>query len=148
MASGSELESPSQGAASVRYRYAAFIMLFFVLIGGFLLKLYPSVFLQIKVPEDSARSLPGLTSTERFVMTGRIDINTSDKEGLMLLPGIGRGLAMRIIEHREELGGFRSIDELRGVEGIGKHRLEAIKAFPGLKPRSIIMKHGSSYGLY
>ncbi len=133
MAAGSGVESPSQGATSVRYRYAAFILLFFVFIGVFLVKLYPSVFLQIKVPEDSARSLSSITSTERFIMTGRIDINTFDKEGLMLLPGIGRGLAARIIEHRVELGSFRSIDELRGVEGIGRRRLEAIKAFLGPK---------------
>ncbi len=131
MAAGSGVESPSQGATSVRYRYAAFMLLSFVLIGVFLVKLYPSVFPGVGLPEDSARSLQGLTSTELFVMTGRIDINTSDKEGLMLLPGIGRGLAARIIEHREELGGFRSIDELRGVVGIGSHRLKAIKAFLG-----------------
>jgi len=132
MVAGSRVESSLQGvqgAASVRYRYGAFILLFIVFIGVFLVKFYPSVFSQAILPADSAMSRQGLTSTERFVMTGRIDINTSDLEGLMLLPGIGRGLATRIIEHREELGGFRSIDELRGVEGIGRRRIGVIKGF-------------------
>ncbi len=95
MAAGSGVESPSQGATSVRYRYAAFMLLSFVLIGVFLVKLYPSVFPGVGLPEDSARSLQGLTSTELFIVTGRIDINTSDKEGLMLLPCVNPHLRVK-----------------------------------------------------
>ena len=35
------------------------------------------------------------------------------------LPGIGPALSERIIQHREQIGGFRSIEELTEVSGIG-----------------------------
>ncbi len=48
-------------------------------------------------------------------------------EQLDELDGIGPTLAERIIEFRDEHGGFRSIDQLREVEGIGEKRFEALK---------------------
>jgi len=48
-----------------------------------------------------------------------ININTADAEELMKLPGIGEGLAGRIVEYRESAGYFRNIEEIMLVNGIG-----------------------------
>ena len=43
------------------------------------------------------------------------------------LPGVGPVLAQRILDHREQHGGFRSVADLRQVEGIGDARYEQLK---------------------
>jgi len=129
-------EGPLKGESPSRYGYGAFILLFLIILTGFFIKTLPSGFSAAELPKDSDTSLPRLTSTGRFIMSGRIDINTTDVEGLSLMPGIGRGIATKIIEQRVVLGGFSSVDELRGVEGIGERRLASIKAFLRSKRRS------------
>lgn len=60
--------------------------------------------------------------------TGRLNLNTaSEKELDERLPGIGPALAKRIVEYREQHGGFRSPEELKNVSGIGEKRYEQIK---------------------
>ncbi len=127
-------EGSLKGDVNARYGYGAFILLFLVILTGFFIKIYPSGSSADELPKDSVVSPPGLTSAGRFIMSGRIDINTADVEGLSLLPGIGRGIAAKIIERRTALGGFSSVDELRSVEGIGKRRLASIRAFLRSKP--------------
>ncbi len=70
----------------------------------------------------------GSKPSENFVIHGTIDINTASAEELEVLPGIGERLARRIVAKRRELGGFRSVDELRTVKGIGKAKLDAVRA--------------------
>ena len=50
---------------------------------------------------------------------GLININTATQEELESLPSIGEVRAQAIITYREEHGGFRTIDELKEVSGIG-----------------------------
>ena len=47
----------------------------------------------------------------------------------MLISGIGEKYAERIIELREQLGGFTSIEQLKKVKGIGDKRFEKIKNY-------------------
>lgn len=54
----------------------------------------------------------------------RIDINTADKALLTELPGIGEAYAEAIIEYREAQGGFKQVEELLEVRGIGEKTLE------------------------
>ncbi|WP_405831762.1 helix-hairpin-helix domain-containing protein [Streptomyces sp. NBC_01176] len=51
-----------------------------------------------------------------------VSLNTATVEQLDTLPGVGPVLAQHIIEYRTEHGGFRSVDELREVKGIGDRR--------------------------
>lgn len=56
-----------------------------------------------------------------------ININTADQATLELLPGIGETYAKRIIEYRETNGGFKAVDELVNIKGIGPKRYEKLR---------------------
>jgi competence protein ComEA len=57
----------------------------------------------------------------------KIHLSTATPEQLDEVDGIGPTLAERIIEYRDEHGGFRSVDELAEVEGIGEKRLATLR---------------------
>ncbi len=56
-----------------------------------------------------------------------ININTADQATLELLPGIGETYARRIIDYRETNGGFKAVDELINIKGIGPKRFEKLR---------------------
>ena len=70
-----------------------------------------------------ARSVP----PPRRAVTFPLDLNKAPIEDLMELPGIGEKLAQRMVEYRKSQGGFRSVDELRKVRGIGEKRMERLR---------------------
>lgn len=51
-----------------------------------------------------------------------VSLNTATADQLDTLPGVGPVLAQHIIDYRAQHGGFRSVDELREVNGIGDRR--------------------------
>ncbi|WSJ97763.1 helix-hairpin-helix domain-containing protein [Streptomyces sp. NBC_01320] len=53
---------------------------------------------------------------------GPVSLNSATVEQLDTLPGVGPVLAQHILDYRAQHGGFRSIDELREVNGIGDRR--------------------------
>ncbi|GHF73214.1 hypothetical protein GCM10018787_22330 [Streptomyces thermodiastaticus] len=54
--------------------------------------------------------------------TAPVSLNTATAEQLETLPGVGPVLARHIIDYRTQHGGFRSVEELRQVTGIGDRR--------------------------
>ena len=56
-----------------------------------------------------------------------LDLNRATDQDFDALPGIGPKLAERIVEYRQSVGTFRSLDELRSVKGIGKKTFERIR---------------------
>ncbi|MFE1955096.1 helix-hairpin-helix domain-containing protein [Streptomyces sp. NPDC059524] len=56
-----------------------------------------------------------------------LGLNTATVEQLETLPGVGPVLAQHIVDYRTEHGGFRSVDELREVNGIGDRRFEDLQ---------------------
>jgi competence protein ComEA len=65
----------------------------------------------------AAGSIPGV----------KIHLSTATIEQLDGIGGIGPTLAERIVEYRDAHGGFRSIEELAEVEGIGEKRLATLR---------------------
>ncbi len=63
----------------------------------------------------------------------RININTASRAELEKLPGIGAGLAARIIAHREQFGAFRRAEHLIVVRGISERRFLAMREFVTVK---------------
>ena len=49
-----------------------------------------------------------------------VNINTAPAEQLERLPGVGPRTAARIIEYRQKNGGFKKVEELMNVRGIGE----------------------------
>jgi competence protein ComEA len=58
---------------------------------------------------------------------GPVDLNRADAAALDALPGIGPATAAAIIEHRERIGGFTSVDQLLDVRGIGEAKLDQLR---------------------
>lgn len=60
-------------------------------------------------------------------LVGKVNVNTATVEELTLLPGIGESRAKALIETRKRRGGFKSVDELLEVKGIGDASLERLR---------------------
>lgn len=56
-----------------------------------------------------------------------VNINTATMEELSSLNGIGESKAAAIIEYREKIGPFKSVDQITEVKGIGSKILEKIR---------------------
>jgi len=80
-------------------------------------------------PVQQVRLYPATPGLMRQQPGGLVNINTADSELLQTLPGVGPKTAERIIEYRETVGRFRTVDDIQNVKGIGPKRYERIKAF-------------------
>ena len=61
--------------------------------------------------------------------TAKVNLNTATVEQLTTLPGVGPGLAARIVEYRQKSGRFGSPQELMNVRGIGEKNFQKIEAW-------------------
>ncbi len=71
--------------------------------------------------------LPAVASS--FVRRPRINLNTASVDQLRALPRIGPELANRIVALRKKMRGFKSLNDLTKVEGIGEEILRVIEPF-------------------
>jgi competence protein ComEA len=60
-------------------------------------------------------------------LSGVVNLNTATQEELLLLPGIGEARARAVIEARKQRGGFKSVEELMEVKGIGPAGFEKLR---------------------
>ena len=57
-----------------------------------------------------------------------VNVNTASAQQLEALPGIGPRTAARIIEYRQKSGGFKKVEDLMNVQGIGEKSFLRIKS--------------------
>ena len=57
-----------------------------------------------------------------------VNLNTATAEQLATIPGVGPRMAERIIDYRQKNGGFKKIEDLMNVSGVGE------KSFLKMKP--------------
>lgn len=84
--------------------------------------------------EETKLKLGRMEARNLLVFSIPLDLNRVSVEDLCLIPGIGESLAREIVTYRERRKGFRSVQELRNVKGIGEKKWKDIKPFFTLKP--------------
>ncbi len=65
--------------------------------------------------------------------SGKININKASQTDLETLPGIGPSTALKIVNFRKENGKFKSIEDLKNVNGIGDAKFDNIKDLISVK---------------
>lgn len=60
-------------------------------------------------------------------MAARLNLNTATAAQLDALPGIGPKTAQRILEYRQKIGGFKKIEQLMNVRGVGEKNFLRLK---------------------
>ena len=66
--------------------------------------------------------------------TAPVNLNTATATQLESLPGIGPAMAQRIVEYRQQSGGFKKIEELMNVRGIGEASFLKLKPLITVTP--------------
>lgn len=61
------------------------------------------------------------------IIDGKVNLNEADEAILEQLDGIGASTAEKIIEYRDSIGKFNTVDELINVNGIGEKKLEELR---------------------
>ncbi len=81
-----------------------------------------------RAARTATRATEAARAMNRKAADRLLDLNTATAAQLDDLPGIGPALAQRIISWRAEHGGFRTVDQLTEVAGIGAGKLEGVRA--------------------
>ena len=80
-----------------------------------------------KSKANHQQSAAALQTAAASSQQNRININTASTKELETLPGIGKSLAERIVEHREKYRPFRRPEQLIAVRGISDRRFRALR---------------------
>ena len=84
---------------------------------------------------ESPRSGP-LSIRQKYLLGKRVDINKAPLAEISQLPGISDAVADAVVEERARLGRFRAPEDLLGVPGIKRKRLQKILPFLAEMPNN------------
>lgn len=84
-----------------------------------------------KAGKNKTAAASGYKSEQKADSSGeyRCNLNTALKDELTQIPGVGDKTADAIIKYREANGGFKSIDEIKKIKGIGTKKFEKMQAY-------------------
>jgi competence protein ComEA len=63
-----------------------------------------------------------------------VNLNTATAAQLEMLPGVGPATAQRIMEYRQKSGGFKKVEELMNIRGIGEASFLKLKSLVSVTP--------------
>src|SRR3990167_8033719 len=69
---------------------------------------------------------------------GKVNINTATEAQIALLPGLGPKLATEVVNYRTNNGGFKTIEDIKKVSGVGDKKFEKIKDYVVLEGETTI----------
>ena len=83
--------------------------------------------------ETSPPNVESRGAATDMVLGRPMDLNALTVEELKLIPGVGEKTAQRIYDKGREKGGFKSVDELHEVDGLGDKKIGNIKKYVEIK---------------
>ena len=79
---------------------------------------------------------PAMSADATPALTGVVNVNTATADELQLLPGVGESRARAVIALRKQRGGFKSVEQLEEVKGIGPTGLARMRPFVSLSGKT------------
>lgn len=70
-----------------------------------------------------------MAAVKKLALGLPVDLNGISEEELFLIPGIGERMASQIVQMRNEMGGFRNLEELMALPGIKEKKLNSLKRY-------------------
>ena len=83
-------------------------------------------------PKSPAAAKAPAASRAHATPSAPVNLNSASVAQLQTLPGVGASTAQRIVDYRQKNGGFKKIEELMNVKGVGE------KSFLKLKPLIVV----------
>jgi competence protein ComEA len=84
----------------------------------------------LQTSDDEIRvTLGRMEAKKLLVFSIPLNLNRVSTEDLCLVPGIGEPLAREIVSYRERRKGFRSVEELKNIKGIGETKMDALRNY-------------------
>lgn len=81
-------------------------------------------------PAYDSSSKSARTNSRSTKATGApVNLNTASAKDLEGLPGVGPSTAKKILDYRQQHGGFSSVEEVMAVKGIGPKKFQAMRKF-------------------
>ena len=81
----------------------------------------------------TAAGKPSDNASPEFLEKHPLNLNTANAAQLEALPGVGPAMAQQILDARKQNGGFKSVDELDEVPGIGPKKMETLRPLVDVK---------------
>lgn len=83
-------------------------------------------------------ALPLALATAASALSGVVNVNTASAEQLSMLPGVGPARAQAIVTLRKQRGGFKRVEDLLEVKGIGEASLAKLRPFVALEGKTTL----------
>lgn len=94
-----------------------------------LLKTGTRIIVEKRSPEQIHIKIGRMEAHKLLVFFIPMDLNRVSSDDLLFIPGIGESLSQEIIAYRQKRRGFRSVEELKEIQGIGEAKFRSIKRY-------------------